>query len=140
MVDGGGISGASPAMGRSSQVSVSVLVWLVGRDLTLHPLDTSLDISLPHRGRKMLCSWPGGMLQKDSWCRVIVAGNDGCRESLSQLTGTTTYQARAPRKVARHQTRCQSHAPHCQPFRYCCPPKPHLKFDPVAFSSRNVAG
>lgn len=47
MVAGGGISGASAAIGRSSQVRVSVLVWLVGRDLTLHPLDTSLDISLP---------------------------------------------------------------------------------------------
>ena len=53
--------------------------------------------------------------------------DDGCREftlfflsfSLSQPTGTITYQAQAqaPRKVVRHQTRCQSHAPHCQPAR-----------------------
>lgn len=52
--DGGGMSGASPAMGRSSQVSVSVLVWLVGRDLTLHPLDTSLDISLLRKQTELM--------------------------------------------------------------------------------------
>ena len=43
--DEGVESGPAPE-GRSSQVKVSVLVWLVGLDLRLQPLDNSLDISL----------------------------------------------------------------------------------------------